>query len=191
MADEEREALVNGMRLTAVALSQAGVPFALCGTYAAWARGAPEPDHDVDFVISETDVDRAKVAIEGAGLEIRDPAEDWLFKAYHEGQLVDVLFRMCGEQVSSEMFERADELEVAAVRMPVISATDVISTKMRVLQEHYCDLGRVLPVARALREQVDWDRVRTEIAGNPYAEACQLLLDRLGIAAGGAQGTAA
>jgi hypothetical protein len=56
-----------------------------------------------------------------------------------------------------------------------------MSTKMRVLGEHDLDMGRLLPVARALREQIDWDRVRTEIEGHPYAMAFQYLLDQLGI----------
>lgn len=164
-----REALQDGLRKTAVALGKAEIPYALCGTYAAWARGAPEPLHDADFVIREEDVDVARKALEDAGLELREPAEDWLFKAYNDGQLVDVLFRMVGEPVSMDVFERCDVLEVLAVRMPVLSATDLMSTKLRVLHEHYCDYARLLPVARALREQVDWDLVRRECADNPFA----------------------
>lgn len=180
--DAARAALQDGLRLTAVALAQADIPYALCGGYAAWARGAPEPEHDADFVVREADVDKAKAAIAAAGLEVTDPAEDWLFKAFHEGQLVDVLFRMCGEPVTEEMFERCDTLEVLAVRMPVMEATDLMSAKMRVLGEHYCDLARLLPVARALREQVDWPRLRAEIEVNPYARAFCYLLDELGVA---------
>ena len=36
-------------------------------------------------------------------------------------------------------------------------------------------------MARALREQVDWDRVRAETGDNDFAEALLLLLRRLGI----------
>lgn len=178
---DEREALHEGLRLTAVALAGAGIPYALCGGYAAWARGAPEPEHDADFVVREEDVDTARAAVAAAGLEVVDPAEDWLFKAYHRGALVDVLFRMVGEPVDAELLERAETLEVLAVRMPVLTATDVLSAQARVLNEHYCDLGRLLPNARALREQVDWDRMRAECAGNPYAGAFLHLLDELDI----------
>ena len=182
MPDDARAALQDGLRLTAVALSRADIPYALCGGYAAWARGAPEPEHDADFVIREDDIDRAKAAIAAAGLEVKDPAEDWLFKAFHQGQLVDVLFRMVGQPVTDEMFARAGEIEVLAVRMPVLEATDVLSAKMRVMNEHYCDLAQLLPVARALREQIDWPRLRAEIAPNPYARAFLYLLDELGVA---------
>jgi hypothetical protein len=179
MSIDDREAMHDGLRLTAVALGQAGIPYALCGGYAAWARGAPEPDHDADFLIREEDADVARAAIAGAGLEVIDPAEDWLFKAFHKGELIDILFRMTGEQVDDAMFERADRIEVLAVRMPVLSATDVLSSKLRVLGEHYCDFARLLPVARALREQIDWDVVRREVGDNAYARAFLFLLDDL------------
>lgn len=179
MAEEEREALHDALRLAAVALSEAEIPFALCGSYAAWVRGAPEPEHDADFVIREEDVERARAAVGAAGLDVHEPAENWLFKAYYKGQLVDVLFRICGEQVQDELFERADTLEVLAVRMPVLSATDVVSSKLRTLGEHYCDFGRLLPLARALREQIDWQQVRDEVSYSPYARAFLQLVEDL------------
>ncbi|WP_298459129.1 nucleotidyltransferase family protein [uncultured Cellulomonas sp.] len=189
MPDDDRTALHDGLRMTAVALARADIPYALVGGYAAWARGAPEPSHDADFVVREPDADRAKAALADAGLEVVQPAEDWLFKAYHDGAMVDVLFRMCGETIRDELFERSDSMEVLAVRMPVLEATDVLSAKMRVLAEHYCDLGRLLPVARALREQVDWPRLRAEVATNPYARALMYLLDELGISGDDAPAT--
>lgn len=179
MADEEREALQDALRMVAVALTEAEIPFALCGSYAAWVRGAPEPQHDADFVIKEEHIDQARAAIGAAGLDVHEPVENWLFKAYHRGQLVDVLYRMSGEQVEEDLFERADVLEVLAVRMPVLSATDVLTSKLRTLGEHYCDFGRLLPLTRALREQIDWPRVRDEVSYSPYARAFLHLVEDL------------
>lgn len=178
---QDRAALQDGVRRTAVALLDAGVPFALVGGYAAWARGAPEPSHDADFAVAEDDVDAARAALVAAGLDVQQPAENWLFKAYHHGQLIDVIFRMVGDPVTHEQLAHADELEVLAVRMPVLQATDIISAKMRVLGEHYCDFTWLLPMARALREQIDWDRVRGDIEGQPYAMAFMFLADELGL----------
>lgn len=178
---DDRAALQDGLRRTAVALIDAEIPFALVGGYAAWARGAPEPSHDADFAVAEDDVDAARAALTAAGLDVQQPAENWLFKAYHHGQLVDVIFRMVGEPVTREHLAHADQLEVLAVRMPVLPATDIISAKMRVLGEHYCDFTWLLPMARALREQIDWDRVRREIDGQPYAMAFMYLADELGL----------
>ena len=65
--------------------------------------------------------------------------------------------------------------------MPVLTATDILVTKLMALDEHYCDFARLLPVARALREQVDWETVRREVGGNDFAVVFLQLLGRLGV----------
>jgi hypothetical protein len=63
--------------------------------------------------------------------------------------------------------------------MPVLSATDVLVSKMNALTEQECDYSKLLPVSRALREQVDWNRLRQETGDNDFAVAFLFLLDRL------------
>jgi hypothetical protein len=169
------------LKRTAVALKRAEVPFALCGGYAAWVRGAPEPEHDADFLVCQTDADRAAAALADAGLQVVHPAEDWLVKVVAGETFVDVLWRTSGVPVEGDLIARADVLPVLSVQMPVLAATDVLRTKLLALDEHYCDFTRLLPVARALREQVDWDRVHADVAGNDFAAVFLLLLGRLGI----------
>ena len=181
---EEQEALREALKKTAVALKRSGVPFALGGGYAGWALGGPEPEHDVDVVVAERDASRAEEALAGAGLRVEHPPEDWLFKVFDGEAMVDVLFRLAGTSVEGDILERAQDVEVLSVRMPVMSATDLVVTKMRALSEHSCDYGKVLPSARALREQVDWERVRTSTEDNPYAAALLSLLQRLQVAPG-------
>jgi hypothetical protein len=177
----DRETVRDLLKRTAVALKQAGVPFALCGGYAAWVRGAPEPDHDADFLVAATDAERAAAALADAGLPVVEPAEDWLVKVVTENAFIDVLWRTCGAPVTDELIERAEDLPVLSVHMPVLEATDIIVTKVMALDEHYCDYGRLLPVARAMREQVDWSDVRSRVAGNDFAAVFLVLLERLGI----------
>lgn len=184
MDKDERAQLREGLRIAGSALSAAEIPFALAGGYAAWVHGAPESDHDVDFAILEKDVERAKEALGNTALEVEQPVENWLFKAYHEGALVDVIFKVAGELVSAELLERAERFDVLGVNMPVLSATDVVASKLGVLTEHRCDFSALLPVVRALREQVDWAQVAQRNSDNPYAEAFLVLLDRLGIITG-------
>jgi hypothetical protein len=177
----ERDEVRDLLKRTAVALKQADVPFALCGGYAAWVRGAPEPVHDADFLVTEADADRARKALADAGLEVVEPAEDWLIKVMGEKAFVDVIWRTCGKAVESDLVDRAEVLPVLSVQMPVLDATDIVVTKLLALEEHYCDFGRLLPVARAMREQVDWDVVRRDVVDNDFAAVFLLLLDRLGI----------
>ncbi len=181
MSDDDQGQMREALKRTAVALKESTIPFALGGGYAAWARGGPEPAHDVDFVVAEAGAVHAKRALEDAGLRVEQPPEDWLFKVFHGEAMVDVLFRIAGESVEPPVLERASEVEVLSIRMPVLSATDVVAAKMKALTEHLCDYSSVLPVARALREQVDWEQVRGEVDDNDFAVACLFLLDRLGI----------
>jgi hypothetical protein len=174
---QPREAL----KRVAVALKQSGLRFALAGGYAAWVHGAPEPEHDVDFVVARDDAERAYAALEKAGLRVEQPPEDWLFKVFTDGTMVDVAHRLNTSPVDGAVLDRADDLEVLSVLMPVLCATDVLTSKLNALDEHYCDYAKLLPVARAMREQVDWDRVREDTAGNDFAVTCLFLLDRLGI----------
>jgi hypothetical protein len=175
----ERDEIRDLLKRTAVALKEGGVPFALCGGYAAWVRGAPEPDHDADFLVPADEADRAAKVLADAGLDVQDPAEDWLLKVVQGGSFVDVLWRTCGRPVESDLIARSEVKPVLSVQMPVLQATDIVVTKLMALDEHYCDFAHLLPVARALREQVDWAEVRTEVAENDFAVVFLDLLERL------------
>jgi hypothetical protein len=179
---EELQALREGLKRVAVSLKEDGVQFALAGGYAAWAHGSPEPLHDVDFLVRSEDSARAAEALTRGGMEVEHPAEDWLFKVHVDGAVVDVLHRGQGVAVES-MLDAAEELSVLSVRMPVLSATDVATEKLLALDEHYCDVAATLPTLRAVREQVDWDTVRTRVDGAPFAESVLFLLERLGVIA--------
>ena len=180
-SEEEEGQPQEALKRVAVSLKQSGLPFALAGGYAAWALGAPEPEHDVDFVVARDDAEQAYTALERAGLRVEQPPEDWLFKVFTDGTMVDVTYRLNSSPVDGTVLGRAEEVEVLSIVMPVLSATDVITSKLNALDEHYCDYSKLLPVARALREQVDWDRVRADTAENDFAVTGLFLLDRLRI----------
>lgn len=173
--------LREALKLVAVALKEGDAPFALTGGYALWARGAPEPVHDVDFMVAEEDAARTAELLADRGLEVVQPPEDWLFKVYVDGAMVDILFRAGGEPVTRERLHDIDQIEVESVRMPVLSATELMVDKLNALEEHACDLGSIVPAARAVREQVDWPAVADGTAGNDFAAAALFLLDRLGV----------
>lgn len=176
---DDQENLREALKRVGSGLKETGVPFALAGGYAAWVRGGPEPNHDVDFLIAPDDADKVAGLLAEQGLQIVQPPEDWLFKVYTDDAMVDVLYRAAGSPEVPPVLERATEAEVLSVWMPVLSATDILMQKLAVLGERYCDLTAVLPSARAMREQVDWTLVRRHVADNPYAEVTLELLERL------------
>jgi hypothetical protein len=181
MSGEEQSHLREALKRVAVSLKRSGVPFALIGGYAVWARGGPEPDHDVDFMVADRDAAAAAEWLATEGFQVVQPPEDWLFKVFTDDVMVDVIHRDAGDPASRDVVVDADEIEVLSVLMPVLSATELLVQKLAAMNEHACDLGRLLPVARALREQVDWERVRDETKDNDYAAAFLFLGERLGV----------
>jgi hypothetical protein len=181
MAHRVDEGLVTTLKKVASVLKQSGIPFALGGSFAVYAHGGHSSDHDVDFLIREQDVDRALEELSAVGFVAERPPEDWLVKVYDDGRLVDLIFRPVESPVTEETLADTVVQPVAAIHMPCLSATQLMVHKLLSFSQHYCDFARGLPLARSLREQIDWDRVRHETAHSPYAEAFLVLLDRLDV----------
>lgn len=178
---DRQERLRDALKRAASALKEQGPRFALAGSYALWVHGSPEPAHDVDIAVAEEDAEAAAATLAAVGFQIERTAEDWLFKAHRDGVCVDVLHRLNGIPVNRELLRHSEEHEVLAVRMPVLRPTDMVTVKLRSLSEHYCDFATLLPVVRAVREQLDWPRIRRDTADNDFAAAFLFLTDRLGI----------
>ena len=175
--------LLETLKHAAAALREAGVRYALGGGLAIWARGGPETGHDVDFIVAPGDAERAVQALADAGFRTEQPPEGWLYKAWRGDVLVDLIYAPSGLTVDDELLGRAEELEVHAVRMPVMRAEDVLVAKLLAIREHEVDYDRVLELARTVREQIDWDEVRERTRDSPYAKAFFTLVDELGVSA--------
>jgi hypothetical protein len=183
MVNQDFERLLHPMKRAAAALREAGVDFMLAGGLAAWARGGPQSDHDVDFCVRPDDAEKALAVLEEAGFDTERPPEGWLFKAYLDDELIDLIFCPAGLTVDDEAFDRADRLDVQAVSMLVMRPTDILITKLMAMNDHYLDFESALLITRALREQIEWDRLREMTAESPYARAFLTLLDELSIPA--------
>jgi hypothetical protein len=174
--------MVDAMKDAVAVLQSAEIPFALGGGLAAWARGGPRSEHDVDLLIREQDADAALAAFDEAGMRTERPPEGWLVKAWHpNGTLVDLIYRPAGGPVTDEALESSPEIEVMALRVRVTALEDLLMTKLLALNEQEPDFGSVLELARALREQIDWEDVRVRTESSPFARAFFTLVEGLGI----------
>jgi hypothetical protein len=182
MPDRVDQGLVNTLKRVASVLKQAEIPFALGGSFAVYAHGGHSSDHDVDFLIREQDKERALAELGAAGFVAEQPPEDWLVKVFDaDGLMADLIYRPVETPVTDATLQDSLMRPVEAINMPVLSATQLMIHKLLSFTQHYCDFARGLPVARSLREQIDWERVRRETAHSPYAEAFLILLDRLDV----------
>ena len=183
MTVEDFAAIEAALKRAAAALEEAGIPFLLGGSLASWARGGPETRHDLDLVIKPGDLDRGEAALRDAGLRIEHPPEQWLIKAWDGDVLIDLIHAPKGLEVTDEVIARGDELAVLSMDMRVMALEDVFTTKLMALSEHALRFQSLLQMARALREQVDWEQVRTATADSPFARAFFVMVEGLGVVA--------
>ena len=173
--------IADSLKRSVAALRDANIPFLLGGSLASWARGGPESRHDLDYMIKEEDVERALEALERAGMKPERPPENWLVKAWDGDVLIDLIHHPSGMAVTDDVIARGDNLNVLSIEVPVMALEDVIATKLLAITEHYIRYETLLQIARALREQVDWDAVWERTQSSPFARAFFVMLEGLGI----------
>jgi hypothetical protein len=169
------------MKRAAAALERHRVPYLLGGGVACWARGAPSFEGDLDFMIKPADAESALTALVEGGFREERPPEQWLYKAWDGPTLVDLIFGPAGLEITDEVIARGDPLSVAGMEIPVMALEDILTTKLRALDEHNIDYERLLLIARCLREQIDWAEDRHRTADSPYAQAFFTLVRELRI----------
>lgn len=190
MPTGQAEHILEALKRVAAVLRDAEMPFALGGGLAAWARGGPPTEKDIDLLIREVDAERALDVLAAAGLRTEFPPEGWLVKAYDGDLLVDLIFRPSGLVIDDDVLERCDVLSVHALRMRVMRVDDLVATKLLSLTEHHLDYGPVLEVSRALREQIDWGALWERTSHSPFARAFFTLASDLDITSFRAPATA-
>jgi hypothetical protein len=178
-SDDCFEAIEATLRKAASALHRRRVPFMLGGGLAVWARGAPESCNDLDLMVRRRDADAALEALEEAGMRGERPPEGWLFKAWDDDVLVDLIFDPKGLPIDDATFERGDAVSVFGLELVAMALEDVLITKLRALHEHYLDYDPLLQTARAVRERLDWVRIRQATEDSPYARAFLTLAEGL------------
>lgn len=181
---DRSQAILEAAKQVGSVLKRGGHTFAVAGSVAVYAHGGSgHLRHDADFCVRRSDAEAVAHTLTEAGLTVRTPPEDWLLKTTCFGQEVDLLFELGHRPVTSDMLARAQELPVDSVHMPVLSATDLMRALIEPFSEHHCDFGPVLAAARALREKVDWEDVRSSCGDRPMPAAFFFLLERLNVIA--------
>ena len=182
MPESSFDELIEAMKAAAGILQQSEIPFVLGGGLSAWARGGPKSEHDVDFLVKPENADDALAAFEAAGWKTERPPEGWLYKVWHEnGALVDLIFNPASGPITDEIIDRAPVSEVMALRINVSMLEDVMTAKLMAMTEQEPDYSALLEWARALREQIDWDVVRSRTEASPFAKAFFTLVESLGV----------
>jgi len=163
------------------ALEADGIPYLLGGGLGCWAHGGPPSTNDVDLFILPGDADRSLEAMEKARLRTERPPEQWLVKAWDGDILIDLIFGPAGLEMSEEVFARGEVLGLFGMDIRVMALDDILVTKLMALDEHSLDLSQLLLIARALRENIDWESIDERTASSPYSRPFFALTEALGL----------
>lgn len=155
--EEDQERFRRVLADAQEALAGADLLYAVMGGVPSSVYGRPRWTHDIDIFLRPHDARRGLEIFAKAGFETERHNDTWLYKAYKEDVLVDVIFKAEGDiYLDSEMSSRIREIEFEGVRVRAVSPEDLIVVKTVVHRE---DTSRYWFDALSIiaRTPLDWD----------------------------------
>ncbi|NJL25486.1 MAG: hypothetical protein HC902_10150 [Calothrix sp. SM1_5_4] len=139
------------------ALEESKAAYALIGGIAASGLGRPRSTQDIDVFVRPEDAEAVLNVFARSGFRTEQTNPTWLFKAFKEGVLVDIIFRSEGGfYYDDEMRERTINASYHGRSVRLVSPEDFILIKCAVYSEegphHWHDALSVLSHAK-----LDWD----------------------------------
>lgn len=139
------------------ALEEAQVSYALIGGIAATGLGRPRSTQDIDVFVRPEDAEAVLGILDRKGFTTEQTHPTWLFKAFKDGVLVDIIFRSTGGfYFDDEMRERAFHINYHGRRVRIVSPEDFVLIKCAVHSEecphHWHDALSVLS-----HSKLDWN----------------------------------
>lgn len=139
------------------ALEEAQVSYALIGGIAASGLGRPRSTQDIDIFVRPEDAEGVLALLAARGFRTEETNPTWLFKAFKDDVLVDIVFRSEGGfYFDDEVREHAQRILYHGRQVPIVSAEDFILIKCAVHSEegphHWHDA-----LAALSHSKLNWD----------------------------------
>src|SRR5207245_5727001 len=87
---------VRVLREAVPAVARAGYAFLVLGGLASSLVGRPRWTHDIDFLVRPDDARDVLEALRGAGFTTEETDPIWIYKAFKNDVMVDVIFMVMG-----------------------------------------------------------------------------------------------
>jgi predicted nucleotidyltransferase len=138
------------------ALAETGIRYAFIGGIASGGLGRPRSTHDIDLFVMPEDAEITLRALAKKGFTTEKTDPSWLYKAFKENILVDVIFKSKGEiYLDSEMFGRTITAEFHGQKLRLVAPEDLLIIKAAAHSElcpnHWHDATALLSHA-----SLDW-----------------------------------
>ena len=166
------------------AVDGAGIPYVLIGGLASSVLGRARHSTDVDLFVRPEDGNAVLQALERDGFATERTNPHWIYKAFLDGVLVDVIFKAKGDvYLDDDMLARAPTREFHGQRVRVVPPEDLVVIKAIVHDEetprHWHDALGVLAAGAT-----DWEYLVRRAAKSPtrimslllYAESIGLVV---------------
>lgn len=142
---------------TMAALREAGIQFLLIGGVGSCVFGRDRGTQDIDVFVRPESAENALSALAARGFRTKKEYEHWLYKAWKDDVLVDVIFRSSRDiLLDQEMLDRARTVTFRGREVPVAPPEDLVVMKAVAASE---DTPRYWYDAIAMigQTELDWD----------------------------------
>ncbi len=163
------EAFARVLREAVETVERAGIPFLVLGGLASSLVGRPRWTHDIDFLVRPDDASDVLEALRGAGFTTEETDPVWIYKAFKDDVMVDIIFMVMGgiyldDEMRAHSIERDYTIPSpsgggqggAVLRLRIPSPEDQIVIKAIVHREetsrHWFDSLAILG-----RAELDWN----------------------------------
>lgn len=142
---------------TVEALEESDIHYAFIGGVASGGLGRPRSTHDIDIFVKPEEAELALRALVRKGFRVEKTDPSWLYKAYLDNILVDVIFKSKGDiYLDAEMSSHMVTAEFHGKLLKFVSPEDLIIIKALAHSEatpgHWHDALALLSHAT-----LDWD----------------------------------
>lgn len=97
----------------------------------------PRPTDDIDLFVHMEDAPALLASFEAEGFDVERTDPNWLFKAFHQGVLIDLIFRSTGDIImDDDMLDHAQVRSYKGVDLPLVSPEDLLVIKAVAAAEH-------------------------------------------------------
>lgn len=142
---------------TMAALREAGIQFLLIGGVGSCVFGRDRGTRDIDVFVRPESAENVLSALAARGFRTKKEYEHWLYKAWKDDVLVDVIFRSSRDiLLDQEMLDRARMVTFRGREVPVAPPEDLIVMKAVAASE---DTPRYWydAIAMIAQTELDWD----------------------------------
>ena len=145
-----------------LAMNDHGIPYAVAGAFALQKyTGIWRMTKDLDLFIKANDVPAALANLcqQGFRCETLDPV--WLSKAHRGEYFVDLISGMSNATivVDDSWMKRTQPAMIAGVKSQIISAEDLIASKLFVLRRERFDGADIAHIIYRTKGKIDWERI--------------------------------